>query len=101
MGSRIARRSASRRVIEGMGGRSEVPLGIEAEAADLRVNVPVSGLESSLDGGPDLVGLKNEERSDSSGRCIVREERAVSSTREDLQRIAMYPNRRWASWHRC
>lgn len=51
-----------------MGGRSGVHLGIEAGTADLRVNVPVSGLESSLDGGPDLVGLKNKEWSDSSGR---------------------------------
>lgn len=80
MESRIARRSASRRCIEGNVRRGKP--GVEAGAADLRVNVPVSGLESSLDGGPDLVGLKNEERGDSSGRCIVRKERAVSSSRE-------------------
>lgn len=30
------------------------------ESVDLRVNVPVSGLESSLDGGPDLVGLSGQ-----------------------------------------
>ena len=32
---------------------------MEFDGEDLRVNVPVSSLESSLDSGPDLVGLSN------------------------------------------